>query len=74
MSENVSSEAHAEILGGKAVSMRTPAKELGIRTPMKAIRAKCVDCCCGNAMEVRECTVKSCALWPYRMGRYPKAS
>lgn len=41
-------------------------------TPVKAIRAKCLDCCCESVKEVRECTVKNCPLWPYRMGRRPR--
>ena len=41
-------------------------------TPMRAIRAKCVDCCCGNTAEVRRCPAKKCALHPYRMGKRPK--
>lgn len=41
-------------------------------TPMRAIRQKCLDCCCGQAQEVRLCTVKKCALHPYRMGHRPK--
>jgi hypothetical protein len=41
------------------------------RTPMKAIRAKCVDCSCGQLKEVRLCPVTRCALWPYRFGRRP---
>lgn len=40
-------------------------------TPMKAIRAKCLDCC-GSAAEVRRCSVPDCALYPYRMGHRPK--
>ncbi|MBI5315036.1 MAG: hypothetical protein HZB34_03610 [Nitrospirae bacterium] len=39
--------------------------------PLKAIRAKCLDCCCGSAVEVRRCTVTTCALWPYRLGHRP---
>lgn len=35
----------------------------------KAIRLKCIDCCCGNMAEVRRCPVENCALWRYRMGR-----
>ena len=35
----------------------------------KAIRMKCVDCCCGNMAEVRKCPVENCSLWRYRMGR-----
>ena len=41
-------------------------------TPMKAIRAKCLDCTCQQPKEVRLCTMTSCALWPYRMGKRPK--
>ena len=43
-----------------------------ILTPLKAIRAKCLDCCCGNKKEVRECTLEKCTLHPYRMGKRPK--
>lgn len=38
---------------------------------MRVIRAKCMDCCAGQAPEVRMCPVTECALWPYRMGRSP---
>lgn len=41
-------------------------------TPIKAIRAKCVDCCCGNVAEVRRCPATNCTLYPYRMGKRPK--
>ena len=41
-------------------------------TPVKAIRAKCLDCCCGHPSEVRICTAKNCSLFPYRMGKRPK--
>lgn len=41
-------------------------------TPMKAIRAKCLDCCCWQPREVRLCTAEKCPLYPYRMGRRPK--
>ncbi len=43
-----------------------------ILRPLKAIRAKCVDCSGGQFNEVRECPVKNCTLWPYRMGHRPK--
>lgn len=33
-----------------------------------AIRAKCLDCCCGSAPEVRCCPVTTCPLWVFRMG------
>lgn len=47
---------------------------LGIPKPLRAIRLKCLDCCCGQIVEIRECMVKTCALYPYRMGRYPKGA
>lgn len=43
-----------------------------ILTPIKAIRAKCLDCCCGHPSEVRICTAVKCPLYPYRMGKRPK--
>lgn len=42
------------------------------RTPLKAIRAKCLDCCCGQVVEVRLCIDEKCPLWEYRMGHRPK--
>jgi len=39
-----------------------------------AIRGKCLDCCCGQAAEVRECPVYTCGLWPFRLGRDPEPS
>ena len=35
---------------------------------MKAIRAKCLDCCCGQSKEVRLCAADRCSLHPYRSG------
>lgn len=43
-----------------------------VLTPIKAIRAKCIDCSCGSLREVRECRLEECSLWPYRMGKRPK--
>lgn len=43
-------------------------------SPLKAIRAKCLDCCCGQIVEVRYCTALKCPLNPYRMGHKPKAT
>ena len=40
-------------------------------TPIKAIRAKCLECSCGNNAEVRECVIPDCPLYPYRMGKNP---
>lgn len=44
-----------------------------VKTPLKAIRAKCIDCCCGQLQDIRECVIKKCPLWAYRMGRRPNA-
>lgn len=35
----------------------------------KAIRAKCLDCCCGQQGEVRRCTAVNCPLWRFRLGK-----
>lgn len=40
-------------------------------TPLKAIRAKCLDCMCGQAKEVRICPSADCALYPFRLGKNP---
>lgn len=39
-------------------------------TPMKAIRAKCLECN-GTANEVKLCPCTDCALWPFRLGKNP---
>ena len=42
-------------------------------TPMKAIRRRCLDCCCGSSQEVSLCPVHNCSLHPYRFGKRPGA-
>lgn len=39
--------------------------------PLKAIRAKCLDCCCDSPVEVRLCPSRNCALHPFRLGTNP---
>ena len=39
----------------------------------KAIRLKCLDCCCGNNAEVRRCPAANYPLWRYRMGNEKKS-
>lgn len=41
-------------------------------TPIKAIRAKCKDCTCNQINEIRECIIKTCPIYPYRMGKRPQ--
>lgn len=40
-------------------------------TPVRAIRAKCLDCCAGSAHEVKLCPSSSCSLYPFRLGKNP---
>jgi hypothetical protein len=42
-----------------------------IFTPLKAMRRKCLDCCCGPPKEVELCPVEGCSLFPYRLGKHP---
>lgn len=42
-----------------------------IVNPLKAIRAKCLDCCGESAREVSLCTVKGCPLYDFREGANP---
>ena len=40
-------------------------------SPLKAIREKCKDCCCGSTLDVRYCSATGCSLHPFRFGRNP---
>jgi hypothetical protein len=40
-------------------------------TPIKAIRAKCMQCSNWQYGEVAECPITDCGLWIYRMGKNP---
>lgn len=39
--------------------------------PVKAIRDKCIDCMCGQANEVKQCSAEHCPLYPFRLGKNP---
>jgi hypothetical protein len=41
------------------------------KVQLRAIRKKCLDCCCGNDAEGRRCAIATYALWPFRMGKNP---
>jgi len=41
-------------------------------TPMKAIRAKCMECSNFQFSEISRCGITDCALWIYRLGKRPK--
>ena len=40
-------------------------------SPLKAIRAKCLDCSAGSRAEVRLCPATDCPFYRFRMGRNP---
>lgn len=40
-------------------------------TPLKAIRAKCLDCSCYQINEIKLCATTKCPLYAYRMGKNP---
>jgi hypothetical protein len=40
-------------------------------SPLKALRARCIDCCAGELSRVRRCAHLDCPSWPYRMGTNP---
>jgi hypothetical protein len=45
--------------------------KFSIKTPVKSIRDKCLDCTAGSRKEIRLCPVIECALYPYRFGKRP---
>ena len=38
-------------------------------TPKDAIRKHCLECCGGQANEVKLCHLNGCALYPFRLGK-----
>ena len=42
-----------------------------MRTPVKSIRAYCIECQGGSYKEVWLCTSHDCPLYGYRMGKRP---
>ena len=42
-------------------------------TPLRAIRAKCLDCTDGQPKEVRFCPATDCPLYPFRFGKSPRS-
>ena len=39
--------------------------------PLRAIKLKCLDCSMFNTNEIKECPVKKCPLYPFRLGKNP---
>jgi hypothetical protein len=44
-----------------------------IKSPLKAIRANCIDCCGGSSAEVKLCECTNCPLHSFRFGKNPHA-
>lgn len=65
--------AKANLCYGFALSGQWGQKIMSKITPLKAIRRKCLECCAGQRLEVRECLLKTCPLFPFRMGHRPPA-
>lgn len=42
-----------------------------VLTPMRAIRAKCMQCSNFQPTDVTQCPITDCALWVYRFGKNP---
>jgi hypothetical protein len=53
------------------VPLEILSRAFSAQNPVKAIRARCLDCCCGDKSEVRKCVATDCSSWPFRMGTNP---
>lgn len=42
-----------------------------ITSPIKAIKAHCIECCGGSYNEAKLCTATKCPLWCFRTGKNP---
>lgn len=50
---------------------RTQTSTIKPDTPIRSIRAYCLDCTGGEKVTVRNCSYTWCPLYPYRMGKRP---
>ena len=51
--------------------LKSREKDYEILSPIKAIRANCLECCGGSEAEVRRCHIDTCPLHPFRFGKNP---
>lgn len=42
-----------------------------IKSPLKSIRAKCLECSNQQKGEVLNCQITDCSLYPFRLGKNP---
>ena len=52
---------------------RSRRDNLGFPGMARSIRLKCLDCSGQQVSYVKDCNITACSLWPFRMGRNPKA-
>lgn len=82
MEEELEEELEVEVLeteNGQRVSDAIAFKKLKEKfsgsedriSPMKAIRLKCLNCCCNQRVEINLCTCEDCPLWVFRFGKNP---
>lgn len=45
--------------------------EIKIQSPLRAIKEKCMDCCCWQREAVKSCACTDCALHAFRFGKNP---
>jgi len=45
-----------------------------MQSPLKSIRAKCLDCSNNQKGEVLNCPIKECPIYPFRLGKNPNRS
>ena len=75
------SQDYTATVGVKKLLTRVPVRKPSLsdlqalgHEPMsaqKALRLRCLDCCCGSSGEVRVCAFRKCASWPFRLGSSP---
>jgi len=54
------------------VMTRTDRKEMDASSPLRSIRAMCLECIVYVSDEVKGCTIPDCPLYPFRLGRSVK--
>lgn len=59
----------AKTRADKKLGIYKSSKDVWQLTPMQSIKAKCLECCCGQRKEVVLCPTTACPLWYKRTGR-----
>ena len=66
-------EDRGELIGcdPRKITSEDLALHFTAKSPLKALRGRCLDCCCFQPSEVRKCVSVDCPSWPFRMGTNP---